>query len=490
MSPPEWSLPTHTIEWIYHYWDVLSPDSPEDNLAIEAFRGSLKTTVMTIFRSAYRLGCNPTQEVVFGQGNHRAAVENAQQVASLIKDIPMWRVLFPNVVPDEDLGWGQAGYQIKRTDIPYGEFRKHRTKVPSFVGAGYSSALILGKHPRLDGILDDVNNYTNTRSPRKLHEVVTKCDKEIRPAFDKCMQLDIFTPWVNEDVGDRAKKRNNTRHIRTPIYKLDDDGKLTDIPQWPEEWPEDKIQDLRDNTPPAEFAQMYLCDLTATQGQSLRAAWLEPKYLPEHLDPEWPVYLGLDYASVASDQEIKGRDHFALAAVAIHPNGFGILIDGFFGFLSDADAQDVALNWGNSYFHMKAMAIERLGSAQSYYNWMLKNAPFRVKPFGTGNRRKGDRFEKQLAPLFKNGKMRILDDPDNPFLKQFEAEWLAWDGLQTYYDDCLDAVYYAVGVARNFLRAGAEEDDESWGAQDRKKRKKRAKSMPGFGFGKKKKGKR
>ena len=487
MSPAEWKIPPHAIEWIYEYYDVLR-NGPEQNLAIEAFRGSLKTTIMTVFRSAYRLGCNPTLEVVFAQGNHQAAVENAMHVATLIRDIPMFRVLFPGVVDNPDLGWGRAGYHLKRDDIPYGEFAKHRTKVPSIVGAGYSSALILGKHPRLDGILDDVNNYANTRSPRRLHEVVTKVDKEIRPAFDKCMQLDIFTPWVNEDVGDRAKKRKNTRHIRTPIYKLDDNGKLTDEPQWPEEWPVDKIKDLQEDTPPAEFAQMYLCDLTATQGQSLRAAWLEPRTLPEHIDEEWPIYIGIDYASVASDQEVKGRDHFALAVIAIHPNGFGILIDGFFGFLPDAEAQDVALNWGNGYLNMRAMAIERLGSAQSYYNLMLKNAPFRVLPFGTGNRRKGERFEKQLAPLFKNGKMRILDDPDNPFLKQFEAEWLAWDGLETYYDDCLDAVYYAVGCARNFLRGGAEEDDKSWGAQVRHKNR-GVKSMPGFGFAKRKRDK-
>ncbi len=187
---------------------------------------------------------------------------------------------------------------------------------------------------------------------------------------------------------------------------------------------------------------------------------------------------------MASDQEIHGRDHFALSVVAVHPNGFGILIDGFFGFVPDAEAQDVAMNWGNSYLNMRAMAIERLGSAQSYYNLMLKNAPFRVLPFGTGNRRKGERFEKQLAPLFKTGKMRILDDPENAFLKQFEAEWLAWDGLETYYDDCLDAVYYAVGAARNFLRGGAEENDKSWGAQIRHKARK-IKSLPGFSFAKK-----
>src|SRR3990167_8819626 len=159
VAPADYPIPLHCIRWIVEYYDCLRTS---ENLAIEAFRGSLKTTVMTIYLTAYRIGCSPHLENLFAQGNHRAAVENAQTVASIVKDQPMFRLLFPHVSPDIDKGWGADGYQVMRTDLPYGEWRQMRTKTPTLVGAGYKDALVLGKHPRGHGILDDVNNYLNT----------------------------------------------------------------------------------------------------------------------------------------------------------------------------------------------------------------------------------------------------------------------------------------------------------------------------------------
>src|SRR3990167_564646 len=178
VAPADYPIPLHCIRWIVEYYDCLRTS---ENLAIEAFRGSLKTTVMTIYLTAYRIGCSPHLENLFAQGNHRAAVENAQTVASIVKDQPMFRLLFPHVSPDIDKGWGADGYQVMRTDLPYGEWRQMRTKTPTLVGAGYKDALVLGKHPRGHGILDDVNNYLNTRSQRELNAVVHKVEKEIRP---------------------------------------------------------------------------------------------------------------------------------------------------------------------------------------------------------------------------------------------------------------------------------------------------------------------
>jgi len=481
VAPADYPIPLHCIKWIVEYYDCLRTS---ENLAIEAFRGSLKTTVMTIYLTAYRIGCSPHLENLFAQGNHRAAVENAQTVASIVKDQPMFRLLFPHVSPDIDKGWGADGYQVMRTDLPYGEWRQMRTKTPTLVGAGYKDALVLGKHPRGHGILDDVNNYLNTRSQRELNAVVHKVEKEIRPAFDDTMiQLDIFTPWTPDDVGDRAKRRPNTRHIKTAVVQLDEFGKATDLPTWPEKFPTERIAEIRANMPPAEFAQMYMCDLEAAQGQALKKDWLQ-WYLPENVKSEWPTYIGIDFASVASDQETKGKDHFALAVLKIHPNGFGLLTDGFFGHVPDAVAQDTALNWGGRYDSLKIMGIEALGKGESYYNWVLSKAPFRVKKLGTGNRNKGYRFEKQMAQMFRSGKVRVAQDLENPFIKQFYNEWAAFDGLGTYFDDCLDAVYFAIAAARNALKAGEGGIDPNWGELDERDRKRAPKKRAIFGFGK------
>ena len=289
------------------------------------------------------------------------------------------------------------------------------------MGSGYKEANILGNHPRMHGIHDDVCNEKNTRHPRELLQVIRKVAKEIRPAFDRVkMQIDIFTPWVPDDVGDRAKRRKNTRHVLTPVYTEVDGEK---IPTWPEYFPLTRyegmpkeaqpIDELMEDHGPVEFAQMYLCNLEATQGQQLKKEWLHD-YPHDEIDRNWPVVIGVDYASVAKQQELKGRDHFALSVVAIHPNGFGILIDGWFGHLSRAEGEQKALDFGIKYSgRLRAMGIETAGKSEEFYNVMLASAPFAVRPLTTGNKSKGHRFEYQMAPVFMGFKMRVSDDPTN-----------------------------------------------------------------------------
>jgi hypothetical protein len=448
LTAPE-PLPAHCVGWIYEYFEALKAG---ENLAVEAFRGSLKTTVITNFLTAYAVGCFPQLETVFVQSIDQMANDNSAFVADLIKVSPGFRLLFPSVRPDIPAGWGANGYEVMRNDIPYGQWRKLRSKTPTLMGAGYKSADVLGRHPTMHGILDDVNDHRNTRSARELNMVTTKVNKEIRPAFDRVkMQIDIFTPWVPGDVGQMAKQRSNTRVIRTPIYKLDAEGRLTDVPTWPEKFPEEKIEEMRQNSPPVEMAQMYYLDLAATGGQVLKREWLH--FYPHDEIEKWPVVMAVDYASVAKHQELKGRDHFALSVVAVHPNGFGVLIDGYYAHVSRAEAESIGISWGVEYGdRLLAFGVEKQGKGEEYYNMMLRAAPFAVKDLSPGNISKGKRFEDQMAPLFKAGKMRVSNEPNNRFLDQFLNEWLSWDGSGHYFDDCLDAAYYAARLIKGFIK--------------------------------------
>ena len=450
-------LPYHCLEWVVKFYRALH-DPAMDAFALEAFRGSLKSTIFTLALNAYRLGIYPHKEILIAQANDTSATENTEFISSLIEDSPGYSVLFPGLVPDKSKGWGAEGYEIMDNTISYGIWRRKRVKVPTLLGAGYKSASILGKHPRLHGVLDDVSTFKNTRSAREKNALVKTVEKEIRPALDKVdMQIDVFTPWGLNDPGDIQKKKTNTFHVRTPIYRLDRDGELTDIPTWPEVWPEERIKVLRENTPPAEFAQMYLCNIEAAQGSHLKKDWLWD-YPKEEIKDEWKRVLAVDYASVGKKSETVNRDYFALAQYAIHPNRFAILETGFHGHLLPAECEDVVLNWGTRLGgRLIVCAVETQGKGENFYHWMMANATFKVKDMTPGNKDKGTRFELEMAPLFKNGKARISDNDDDPFLKEFRQEWLAFDGLDTYYDDCLDAGYYGLKVVRNILKPSASE---------------------------------
>lgn len=448
------SLPKHCLRWFAQYFYALRG---KFDLAVEAFRGSLKTTIFSGLLSGYLLGAFPWLEVLIVQASDGMAEENTSYLSSLIKDNPGWRIVFPHVVPDERK-WGAEGYEIMDVSMPYGFWRRKRSKTPSLVGGGYKSAIVLGKHPRGHFIRDDVNNYKNTRSPRELKAVKDIVFKEMEPASESAMvKLDVFTPWVHGDVGDIVKRRRNTIHIRTPIYEIGPDGKLTDVPAWPEKFPEEKIAQLREELTPAEFAQMYLCSLDASDGDHLKASWLQPRFPAEEIEKDWPTYIGVDYMSLFKKTAVEGRDWFALAVYRLGPKGKLILETGVRKQVTRPEAEDLCLNWGESYGDtLRVMRIEKLGKAEEFAGWMLKNAPFRVAAEGVKNRSKGERFEIEMAPVFRSGKV-VLSDSDDPFIQQFEREWVAWDGNETYTDDCLDAGWHGIAAAKGFIKPKREE---------------------------------
>ena len=67
-------------------------------------------------------------------------------------------------------------------------------------------------------------------------------------------------------------------------------------------------------------------------------------------------------------------------------------------------------------------------------------------PCHTGRRSKGDRFEKQMAPLFEFSRVWV-SDAETPFLQAFKEEWAMFPNAE--HDDTLDSVYWMISVAQN-----------------------------------------
>jgi hypothetical protein len=252
-------LPEHCVGWIYEFYKA---KRLKKNLAVEAFRGSLKTTIFSTLLPLYYVGLYPHKETIIVQASEDMAHDNSGIIADMIENNAGFRILFPNVLKDKSQGWGAKGYEVVDTSIDYSAFRRKRTKSSTFLATGYKSANIQGRHPRMFGIKDDINNSRNSRYPREMQAVNFAVDQEIQPALDKTMMnIDVFTPWREDDIGDRAKKRKDTHHILTTVWKLDENGQKTDVPTWPEEWPVERIAKERAEIAPHIWAQMYLCDL-------------------------------------------------------------------------------------------------------------------------------------------------------------------------------------------------------------------------------------
>lgn len=447
-------LPEHAWKWILGIYEARKKGK---GIVIEAFRGSTKTTTVTITFTAYRIGLEPYRANLLVQVGDDIATDNAAQVADIIANSPRWKAIFPHVEPDRERGWGAGGYEVKVTNMPYEEWRKMNSgrKDPTLIGLGYKSREIIGKHP--DGVLivDDIHDENNTSSEKELSTVRKILTGTIFPTFTPdTWKIFIGTPWVENDCLSYVKSTGEFDHIRTPVLEY---AEGTPVYAWEEKFNEQEVTKQRNLAGEIEFARMFLLDLQAAKGINLKAEWLH-EYPVSELKPSYPVFFGIDYASTSDKMKDKDRDYFVLAIGRAIPGGGLVLVDGFRGRLSKGEALDTVIAYWALYPTLKRIGVESIGKGEEFYNDLLltKDLAGRVPPLMAvkhGRRSKGERFEKWLAPRFQAGRIWIAD-AHTPFLNEFRNEWLSFPNGK--HDDCLDGCYMMCIAGEGFLPSTAE----------------------------------
>ena len=111
--------PRHAAAWVE---DIFKAKREGKGLVIEAFRGSTKTTTLTVLFVAHQIGLHPEKSnLIVGLNDAASKKRGASKIADIIQYNRGWRSIFPNVVPDVPRGWGDNGYWVQDTSIPYDE---------------------------------------------------------------------------------------------------------------------------------------------------------------------------------------------------------------------------------------------------------------------------------------------------------------------------------------------------------------------------------
>jgi hypothetical protein len=335
--------------------------------------------------------------------------------------------------------------------MDYGDWERKNSerKDPTLIGVGYKSRAIIGKHP--DGVLvvDDICDENNTSSLRELEGMHNKLQANIIPTIEPTTKvMFIGTPWTEGDALAYMKATGELIAMKTPVMQ---DGELT----WPEKYDEDEIRKQQNLAGEIEFARMFMLDLEAAKGHILKREWI--KYYPAtEIKPDWSRFIGLDYASVSdkSRRTFKDRDYCAIIVGCVTPARTLILEDGFFGRISQAEAEQRLIAMASSLPTLQQIGIEAIGKGEEFYNLMMSAStflPIMPIPSHTGEARsKGGRFEKVLAKLFQRGSI-LLSDRITPFLQEFNRQWIAWDGTGVSHDDLLDACYMLTKAADGYI---------------------------------------
>jgi phage terminase large subunit-like protein len=250
---------------------------------------------------------------------------------------------------------------------------------------------------------------------------------------------------------------------------------------WPELFDVEKIEKERrqDLTGGLDFARMFLLDLTAARGRELKEEWLH-QYPFEEIQQSWPVVLGIDPATTADKMKARSldRDYAACSVGRIIPGGGVILVDGFRARVSEGELVDKVESMALQYPTFSSAIIETSGIGQVVLqllthrtSLMIMGANHAAKLSDVpSTKSKGDRFIRQMGPLFKSGRAWI-SSAESEYLSIFRNEWLSWP--EGDHDDTLDATFFMLYAA---ITEGAlvgpkhtTEDIQPWYAPKRKK---------------------
>ena len=361
--------------------------------------------------------------------------DTTQQIADIIENNPGFKLVFPEVVPDRERGWGAGGYEVKRSDISYKDWRDLNAKRrdPTLLGVGYKSRAIIGRHP--DGVLvvDDIHDENNTASERELANVIRILTGTIFPTItDKTWTIFIGTPWVEEDALHYVAETGEFLHVKTPVLR---GNKYT----WAEKFNKKEVDKQRRLAGSVEFARMFLLDLSAAQDNRF-------KYIdyPAHLiDARWPIVAGVDYAGTMSEAKNKlgKNDYFAIAYVAKNPIGGAVVVDGVLEHCTQSEAEGFVKRGQGIYPNYLTAVIEGDGKGEEFIQVVRRNPGMKITPMKTGGKGKDARLLRQMGPWLESGMVKI-SDANTPFLNELRKELQKYK--MTPHDDALDAVYWAL----------------------------------------------
>ena len=418
-------------------------------IVAELFRGAAKTTTITLGFGSYLIAKYPDKAGLLIQVGDDSAADNGAQIADIIRNNPGWKATYPHIVPDEEQGWGASGYEVKlthtdaslQTPLPYSDWRQMNAqrKDPTVLAVGYKSRALIGRRPYWL-IVDDINDENNTISDRELRKVKSILTGTIFPAANmSAWRFFIGTPWNENDALHYCLQTGQFEHVKVAVYT---DG----LPTWPEVFGENEIARHKALSGEIEFARMFLLDLSKTKGLTLLREWIDT-FPNTEISPNWPRFIGVDFTSTEDPRKLRG-DYFVLMVGAALPGNQGLVIeDGIRARVSQAEAQDLIVSWCARYPTLQIVGVEAIIQGQNFYNQLLDNAELRkanliLKPVKFSSR-KGQRYEKVLAPLFQRRRVR-LSDAEKPIFSQFIDEWMNWQGdaLEAmYHNDTLDAAY-------------------------------------------------
>lgn len=442
--------PDHVKKWIRG----LYADKENDRGSLVfAFRGSWKTTSVSMLFVAYRMGLEPWKSNLILQNNDATAGTTTLAIAEIIDKDPRFRKVFPNVRPDKLKGWGAQGYWIRDTSFSDGDWAAltNVARDPSLLGLGVASGSVIGKHPTGILLMDDIHDEKNTVSDLERSKIIKIVTDTVLPmaVVDATKEegeqlstwtITVGTPWHAQDAYHYLKETGEFGFHNSPLmWPVDEEAegavyfehkKLEGYFRlaWPDHIPPKSVISLYNKAGHRGFGRMYMLSLIAAMDLGLNFHSFPADAIPvdRYGTATGPVTAGVDYASML---EIRGkvidsgnRSKFALAYGVVLPSGSAVIIDGIVGHFTQLQCEGHVRAVQQKHKGFRTTGVEMNGKGEEFFSLLARNPEMDLFPFWVKGK-KEYRLEMQLGPWLEMGKI-MISDADTPFLNEVrKALW-------------------------------------------------------------------
>lgn len=407
-------------------------------------RGFWKT-VTFITLDEYLIGHFPEKSGIITGANDPNCNTIAKNIAQTIEWHPEWKQIFQFVVPAEK-SWGAEGYWVRRThdkkgvEISVTEWVQSKAgKIdPTFVGGGYASSTINGKHPDLFLHADDLHDLDSWKSELERTRIrdtyIGQISKTMLYENDKLMTWNYLlgVPFSKEDTLNAVAATGNCIVHTIPAMTKAAEGDAgavyingvnenngavyEDIRGWWHLTTPDKFGVRSVLAKRAEgkfsFHQMYMMDIETGKLGGLKY------HLYDHtkIDPLWQASGGCDVATITDDSQKKKRDMFSVAYGQRTPYNQVVVTGGVLEHVSQAGAEEHLKNSQGKFKHWRSGIIEGDGLGEQFYiSFTRRNLGVLWRMEKTKGMPKKYRQGVEMSPWLENGSIMISDE-DTPYL--------------------------------------------------------------------------
>jgi hypothetical protein len=294
---------------IHETWHRLADQY--DRLMLWAAMESGKTQSLSVARTLWELGRDPTLRFAIISNTSGMAVKIANQIGKYITQSEELHRVFPHLEPDPTMPWNSEQLTVKRPTL---------SKDPSVNTLGIGSNT---QGARIDrAVLDDVLNRENTRTQYMRDESQDWYLKTIPGRMtERGRILGVGNAWNPDDLYHRLVKNPRWKGYKFPILKADGTS------AWPTVWPLDRIERRRQELGPMESMSQLMCQPIDDAMSRFKREWIETclrrgegkdvVYALRGIPFGCKLYCGVDLAVGRKEH----HDRTAFFVLLIHPNG-------------------------------------------------------------------------------------------------------------------------------------------------------------------------